>query len=184
LIVAWEWEVIDGLAFFAVVNGVASHAGNECPVCADGCTQQLFLLAREPIYGLGEWAAACAPDALGLSPEQVLLLNDDRAGRWMTRLFRSDRPSLLLALLRHVVREFTLALDELHNESTTATLSGAYTDAAEEQRRGWIALRSVSYLTASSSATSRRDRTVLRSRCASVVTSAVNTVAPRLLRAL
>jgi transposase len=95
-----------------------------------------FLLAREPIYGLGEWAAACAPDALGLSPEQVLLLNDDRAGRWMTRLFRSDRPSLLLALMGHVVREFTLALDELHNDSTTATFSGAYTDAAEERRRG------------------------------------------------
>jgi len=95
-----------------------------------------FLLAREPIYGLGEWAAACAPDALGLSPEQVLLLNDDRAGRWMTRLFRSDRPSLLLALMGHVVREFVLALDELHNDSTTATFSGAYTDAAEEQRRG------------------------------------------------
>jgi transposase len=95
-----------------------------------------FLLAREPIYGLGEWAAACAPDALGLSPEQVLLLNDDRAGRWMTRLFRSDRPSLLLALMGHVVREFALALDELHNDSTTATFSGAYKDAAEEQRRG------------------------------------------------
>jgi transposase len=95
-----------------------------------------FLLAREPIYGLGEWAAACAPDALGVSPEQVLLLNDDRAGRWMTRLFRSDRPSLLLALVGHVVREFVLALDELHNDSTTATFSGAYTDAAEEQRRG------------------------------------------------
>jgi transposase len=94
-----------------------------------------FLLAREPIYGLGEWAAACAPDALGLSAEQVLLLNDDRVGRWMTRLFRSDRPSLLMALIRHVVREFTLHLDELHNDSTTVTFSGAYADAAEEQRR-------------------------------------------------
>ena len=94
-----------------------------------------FLLAREPIYGLGEWAAACAPDALGLSSEQVLLLNDDRAGRWMTRLFRSDRPSLLLALMAHVVREFTLVLDELHNDSTTVTFSGAYADAAEEQQR-------------------------------------------------
>lgn len=94
-----------------------------------------FLLAREPIYGLGEWAAACAPDALGLSPEQVLLLNDDRAGRWMTRLFRSDRPSLLLAFMAHIVREFTLALDELHNDSTTVTFCGAYADAAEEQQR-------------------------------------------------
>jgi transposase len=94
-----------------------------------------FLVAREPIYGLGEWAAAYAPDALGLSPEEVRLLNDDRAGRFLTRLFHSDRPSLLLALMRHIVREFTLGLDELHNDSTTVTFSGAYQDAAEEQRR-------------------------------------------------
>jgi len=96
-----------------------------------------FLLAREPIYGLGEWAAGYAPDVLGLAPEQVLLLNDDRAGRWMTRLFRSDRPSLLLALVGHVVKEFTLGLDELHNDSTTVTFSGNYEAAAGEQlRRG------------------------------------------------
>lgn len=95
-----------------------------------------FLLAREPIYGMGEWAAAYAPDALGLSPDEVLLLNDDRAGRWMTRLFRSDRPSLLLALVGHIVREFTLGLDELHNDSTTVTFTGTHKDAAEEQRRG------------------------------------------------
>jgi len=96
-----------------------------------------FLLAREPIYGLGEWAVAYAPEVLGLSPEEVVLLNDDRAGRWMTRLFRSNRPSLLLALVSHVVREFTLGLDELHNDSTTVTFSGTHEDAAEEQlRRG------------------------------------------------
>ena len=96
-----------------------------------------FLLAREPIYGLGEWAAAYAPDVLGLSPAEVLLLNDDRAGRFLTRLFRSDRPSLLLALVGHVVKEFTLGLDELHNDSTTVTFSGNYEAAAEEQlRRG------------------------------------------------
>ena len=94
-----------------------------------------FLVAREPIYGLGEWAATYAPDVLGLSPEEVLLLNDDRAGRWMTRLFRADRPSLLLALIGHVMREFTLALDELHNDSTTVTFSGTHEDAAEEQQR-------------------------------------------------
>ena len=55
----------------------------------------------------------------------------------LSRLFRSDRPSLLLALVSHVVREFTLGLDELHNDSTTVTFSGTHEDAAEEQlRRG------------------------------------------------
>ncbi len=34
-----------------------------------------LLLAREPIYGLGEWAARYAPDLLGLTESEVSLLN-------------------------------------------------------------------------------------------------------------
>ena len=40
-----------------------------------------LLLSREPIYGLGEWAARQAPDLLGLTEKEVDLLNDDRVGR-------------------------------------------------------------------------------------------------------
>ena len=47
-----------------------------------------ILLSREPIYGIGEWASGFAPDLLGITPEQLLALNDDRAGRALTRLFR------------------------------------------------------------------------------------------------
>jgi len=40
-----------------------------------------ILVAREPIYGLGQWASRFAPDVLDLYPDEVELLNDDRAGR-------------------------------------------------------------------------------------------------------
>jgi hypothetical protein len=40
-----------------------------------------LLLSREPLYGIGEWAARQAPDLLGLSAEEVPRLNDDRTGR-------------------------------------------------------------------------------------------------------
>jgi transposase len=39
-----------------------------------------------------------------------------------------------LALVTHVVREFTVQLDELHNDSTTVTFCGAYVHAATEKR--------------------------------------------------
>jgi transposase len=94
-----------------------------------------LLLSREPLYGLGEWAARYAPDLLGLSPEQLASLNDDRVGRCLDGLFRSDCPSLALAVATHAVREFDVELDELHNDSTTVTFHGAYTDAAVEKRR-------------------------------------------------
>ena len=98
-----------------------------------------LLLAREPLYGLREWAARYDPSALGLTPEQGRTLNDDRLGRDLTVLFHANRPALLLNLIHHVMREFALNLDELHNDSTTISFSGAYSDAAtEKSRRGQI----------------------------------------------
>ena len=58
-----------------------------------------LLLGREPLYGLGEWAARFDPVLLGLAPAEVELLNDDRVGRALERLFDADRASLLTQLL-------------------------------------------------------------------------------------
>ena len=93
-----------------------------------------LLLSREPLYGLGEWAARYAPDLLGLSAEEVSWLNDDRAGRAADRLFLCEIPALVLEVLRHVVRQFQVGLDELHNDSTSVTVYGAYLTAAAEKR--------------------------------------------------
>ena len=72
-----------------------------------------------------------APEALGFADTQLPSLNDDRVGRCLDRLFRSDVTSLVLALATHVVREFQVDLDELHNDSTTVTFHGVYADATE-----------------------------------------------------
>jgi transposase len=91
-----------------------------------------LLVSREPIYGVGEWAARFAPDLLGLTEQEVALLNDDRVGRALDKLFAADVPSLVLAVARLAVKEFGLNLDELHNDSTTVTFCGAYISAATE----------------------------------------------------
>jgi transposase len=92
-----------------------------------------LLVAREPLYGLGEWAARHVPELLGLAPAQLPALNDDRVGRCLDRLFDADIPSLTLAVVVHAVREFEVDLDELHNDSTTITLHGDY-EAADRER--------------------------------------------------
>ena len=94
------------------------------------------LLCREPLYGIGEWAARYAPEALGFADTHLPSLNDDRVGRCLDRLFQSDITSLVLALVTHVVQEFQVDLDQLHNDSTTITFHGAYANAAEEEKRG------------------------------------------------
>jgi transposase len=96
-----------------------------------------LLLCREPLYGVAHWAARCDPAALGLVPQRLAALNDDRFGRCLDQLFLGDCGSLALAVAAHAVTEFQVELDELHNDSTTVTFSGDYADAAqEEQRRG------------------------------------------------
>jgi transposase len=93
-----------------------------------------LLVSREPIYGVGEWAARHAPDLLGLVTADIDRLNDDCVGRALDRLFGADIPSLVLSVATHAVKEFGVSLDELHNDSTTVSFCGAYANAAMEQR--------------------------------------------------
>jgi transposase len=92
-----------------------------------------LLLSREPLYGVGEWAARHAPQLLGLTPTQLPSLNDDRVGRCLDRLFDAEIPSLTPAVVTHAVRVFDVELDELHNDSTTVTFHGEYDSAAQER---------------------------------------------------
>ncbi len=98
-----------------------------------------ILLAREPLYGVGAWARRYVPELLGLSPEQVTALNDDRAGRSLDHLFDAAIPTLTLRVAQHLVRVFGVSLDELHNDSTTITFHGDYEHAdAERTLRGQL----------------------------------------------
>ena len=92
-----------------------------------------LLVSREPLYGVGEWAARHDPTRLGLTPEQLPALNDDRVGRALDRLFDADIPTLTLEVVAHAVREFGVELDELHNDSTTITFHGDYETADRER---------------------------------------------------
>jgi transposase len=94
-----------------------------------------LLLSREPLYGVGEWAARHDPDEIGLSQGQIASLNDDRVGRCLDRLFQNDCGSLALTVATRAISEFGVGLDQLHNDSTTITFHGDYTDATAEQKR-------------------------------------------------
>jgi transposase len=92
-----------------------------------------LLISREPLYGIGEWAARHDPRRLDLNDEQLPALNDDRAGRALNRLFDADVAALALDVAAHAVQHFDVTLDELHNDSTTITFSGDYENAERER---------------------------------------------------
>ena len=72
-----------------------------------------ILIAREPIYGVREWAEGFAPDLLNLWPDEVGRLGDDRLGRDLERFFEQCGPAFILAVVRQAVREYQVSLDEL-----------------------------------------------------------------------
>jgi transposase len=94
-----------------------------------------LLVSREPLYGIGQWAAGYAPDMLGLTREELEGLSDDGVGRALGCLFRSEEGAFVVAVVRQTIHEFDVTLQQLHNDSTTITFHGNYQNAAEEQTR-------------------------------------------------
>src|SRR5262249_53218359 len=88
------------------------HLGPEDRRCRIAAPTGLLLLlktplaSREPLYGIAEWAARHVPGLLGLRPDHLPALNDDRVGRCLDRLFDADIPTLTLAIVVHAVAEF------------------------------------------------------------------------------
>lgn len=98
------------------------------PATVVGVVVRNLVLHHQPVYALGEWAAPFDPALLGLGPGEAGLLNDDRVGRMLARLFDADRASLLTRLVLGAVERFDIEVDQLHNDSTSIKLSGAYPD--------------------------------------------------------
>ncbi len=95
-----------------------------------------IVAGHRPVYALGEWAARYDPTVLGIGPGEAELLNDDRVGRMLDRLFDGDRASLITKTVLGVIREFGIRTDQLHNDSTTVTVTGNYAGADGRARGG------------------------------------------------
>jgi len=107
-----------------------------------GVLVRSLLLEREPMYRQHETVSAFAPWAFGLDEALAEHLSDDAVGRALDRLFDADRGALLTAVVVAAVDAFGLALSELHNDSTTVSFCGQYTQARGRRLRGkrapWI----------------------------------------------
>ncbi len=95
-----------------------------------------LIIHRHPLYGLSAWAASMLPELVGFTEHELEQLNDDRIGRALDRLFDADRLALLTELVLQMIESFKIDVQELHNDSTTLTLQGAYSAADGRPMRG------------------------------------------------
>ena len=110
--------------FFAELVPAGDRRQKLVPAVGLGVLLRNILLARQPLYGLSEWASRFEPELVGLPGEASQYFNDDRVGRCLDALFRADRSTLMTEVVVHAVEEFDLQLRELHNDSTTVTFTG------------------------------------------------------------
>jgi transposase len=106
------------------------------PATALGLVVRNLVVGRRPVYALGEWAAPYDPALLGLTRDDVGLLNNDRVGRALSRLFDADRASLLTRVVLDAITNFDIDVSQLHNDSTTVTFAGSHAAAAGHTRGG------------------------------------------------
>ena len=65
-----------------------------------------ILIARRPLYAMSEWAIRFDEQMLGLPPGGLDLINDDRVGRSLDALFRTDRAAMLTVIVVHAIETF------------------------------------------------------------------------------
>jgi transposase len=94
-----------------------------CPhyVAAIELLVKSVLLHPNPLYRIETWAQQMDPTWLPGGH-----FGDDVLGRALDRLFKTDRASLLTALIVQAIRAFQIDTAQIHNDSTSVKFSGAY----------------------------------------------------------
>ena len=129
--------VLDRLGFDRLLRKALPAGGRLDAARALGVLiRNIALHDRQPVYTHAEWARQVEPSLVGLVPGQAELLNDDRVGRALDRLFDADRASLMTEIVLATLRDFKVDVEQLHNDSTTLTLTGDYRDAKGGEIRG------------------------------------------------
>jgi transposase len=84
------------------------------------------LTSRGALYRVAEWADGVEPSALGVTAAQLARLNDDRLARSLDTLVSPRGRTVFFRLALGVIKDFELAIDRMHFDTTTITVFGQY----------------------------------------------------------
>jgi transposase len=80
-----------------------------------------ILVDRNALYAIEEWVGLFD---VGLVTRGKI--NDDKLARALDRLFVADRATLQTRIVLAVMKNFDLKMDQIHNDTTSVMVSGAY----------------------------------------------------------
>jgi hypothetical protein len=97
-----------------------------------------ILTTPMPMYALADWLAPLDEQCLGLEPEQVACVHDDRAGQALERFYHGRHKDVFFHLALRAIKTFGLECAQIHQDTTTVTFTGQYAgwQAPEELTHG------------------------------------------------
>lgn len=81
-------------------------------------------VARDPLYELQQWVESLDLRCLGYQEEPEATFSDDRFGRALDKLYRTDRASLMTSMVVSAVRTFQIGLARIHSDCTSVKAFG------------------------------------------------------------
>lgn len=93
-----------------------------------------IIVSAVPLYRISQWAASVEASAMGLRAEQNAGINDDRIARTLDAVGSARARNLFFRLALRVMKDFSVATQRIHFDTTTVTLRGDYRSSRYEPR--------------------------------------------------
>lgn len=119
---------------------IASH-GNEIIPASEVLLMLLCNITsgRQPLYELSNWVCKRHPGLFGYEEIEENVLNDDRFGRALDKLYDADRATMMTEIVISMVRLAKIDLNQINNDATTVKAFGkipGVTKSGLELKRG------------------------------------------------
>jgi transposase len=79
-----------------------------------------------PLYEIGQWVSSRDLESLGVEPSALHSLNDDRLGRVLDAVAKSNRKTIFFRVALRMIKIFELNCQHVHQDTTTVKLCGRY----------------------------------------------------------
>lgn len=118
--------IINKLGLYSLFTEHIHNYGNEGMPITDSLLLLIYniTIGRDPLYELKEWILRIAPKAHEISFSDSEMINDDRFGRALDKLYQADRASMMTSIVIKMIREFNIDTSQIHNDSTTVKACG------------------------------------------------------------
>ncbi|MFH1405363.1 MAG: IS1634 family transposase [Patescibacteria group bacterium] len=108
-----------------------------------GCEKVLALMFHNvltsplPLYEIKDWLEPLDEEMLGLTSSEAAFIQDDRVGKALEDFYNGRHKDVFFRLALRAIKMFDLNCSQIHQDTTTVTLTGKYKD--------WIASESLTF---------------------------------------